>query len=277
MKKALVRLMVVLFLSAASSQVHASFIADLTGNSTFSGNATITSYVNFTVFANPKGSDWRTGAGVPAGNITTLAGTIDGQARTICLYQITRDAAAADTNLGLGTFTIPTDLLGATTWRGAGVLSGTSAVFSSGGAVRGDGGTGSLNTIGATAAVGTPTTGVAAPTFVADPGGAVVPTFLGTLSITPTFSFAGGIGLGGHSPVFVMTSDGDIVAEDGFQVVSGPATGAVSGLVPAGSATAPIPVSNPEPCSLVLLGLGMIGGGAGVVWKRRRKKSSPAV
>jgi len=249
-----------------ATSAHAAFITSLTGNSRLSGGS-LGSLVNFAVYEN-TGGDWRSTLGL-AGVTTTLAGTIDGDATHIFMYQITRDTAALDANALLGTYTLPTALKDTTTWRGGGTLTGT--VFSSGGAVVGAS-PGALNTLGVAAAVGAPTTGVAAPTFVAN-GTAVTPTFAGSLGANPTFVFPGNLATGAHSSVFFMTANLKPFAPSKafLMAADADATGTASGLVPAGSGTSGIPVANPEPGSLALLSIGMFGG---VLWRRRKKKQT---
>ena len=250
----------------------AGFVNDFVGNSGFTTTGAIDGWVSFAVYDNTvnAGASWLTKLGVSLASVTGTSAT--GFERNVFFYQIVRDTEGPSEDLY--NLTIPQ---GAFPWNGIGVLSGVVFQDSSGDDVAASG-AGTRTTIGDEAGAGsTDTDGTLDTTpetdaFVTN-GSVVTPSkveFLTDGSGSGRFSFlTDSFDDSEHSPVLFLTSH----ANPNIVTYATVATGGTTTPMP----TVSLPVSNPEPGSLVLLGLGMMGGGAGFVWRRRRKKSSPPV
>lgn len=242
----------------------AAFVSDFTGNSGFATNSKgIGGWVNFAVYANPNGSNWVTDLFGAATLVTGSSTT--GFERNVFFYEVVRNGTA--TGQDLISVTIPQ---GRDLWTGIGAF--TDRVFSSGGAVV----SGTNPTIGPSAAAGvTDVTGSLDGTPFATSAAAVEPN--GTI-VFPAFSIDGTSGDATFSFVFTDVLDHNEYSSILFLTSnSNPLTprflaggsAAASGAV--GSPGFNVPVSNPEPGSLVLLSFAGISG-VGLAWRRRRKE-----
>ncbi len=269
--KRMLLLICVVALSVPSA-AHAGFVGTMTGASAFSGSRD--GFVNFAVYTNDGGTgNWITDLGL-GGVVTNIPGIVvppfipgnpasTGLEKNVFFYQIAR-TDSADTD-PITTMTAP---LGDDAWTTMGFLSGTVFTDAGGSVVGSDtSGNNSLDSGGIT--------GFAASGAAVDPV-----TTLGTLDNGGgggDFFFTAPALVGGdHSSVTFFTSDSDPLLVASALFVNDPLLPAIfrPGSVTGGLAVT-LPTSNPEPGSLILLGLGMMGGGAGVLWKRRKKKTAP--
>lgn len=257
----------VLAVATAVTPVYAGFLSDFVGNSTFS--ATETGFVNFAVYDN-DGGNWITDLGLSSvdTNIEGFAGTNPaptGKERNVFFFQVVRTDGTAQ---GDASIDLP---FGSDPWTSMGFLTGTVFEYTSGATtyeVKADADAAesfAQSLPDGTTAVGFNTSGNTTVDPKTDDGGLDVGG--GQAQVAFSSSLRGSVSSLDTSSVFFFTSHSQplVVTLSTNSELGGGATGFA------------VPVSNPEPGSLVLLGLGMMGGGAGFLWKRRKTKSSPAV
>lgn len=272
MKRCYLLLLTVLFVGlAVPTTASATWLSNFTGNSRFA-SPTRSGFVNFAVYINDGVTgNWITdlglaGVGVLASDSTTPGNSL-GLERNVFFGQITR----SDTGVLQSITTLDWPALDP--WIRIGYVNNT--VFfdnTDSTAVVGGNPATAAQSLGANATNGTTgkTTGVVAPSFVTNAsalepdGGTITNAFdLATFD----FSVVGGAAIpaGGFSSIFFLTSHSQPLSD--AQPQGGTfGTGSING-----SLSFDVPVSNPEPGSLVLLSFAGIGG-AGLAWRRRRKE-----
>ncbi len=252
---------------ASAPPSEAAFVSGFVGNSGLSATpGSADGWVNFAVYDNSGGLDWRSELGVTVSNLPS-GQAVTGYERAVFFYQVVRDGLG---DARLTEFAVAS--AGPVAWNGIGFLDGWVFRDSLNVAV----GPSGNQTLGTEAApFGSPgdvrTDGqLSAPpsSFVTQAGAASLLDGAITSPTTAFFqwSFVNAIQANQFSSVLVLTSESD----------PNLLTWGTAGTV-VGGATGPqttVPTTSPEPGSLVLLGLAMVVGGAGYGWKRRKQKAA---
>ena len=271
MRKALVSALVVLVMGVISaSEARAAFINSFVGNSGVDSGGSFNGWVSFAVYENTGGSNWLTDLGVDVAPVS--GSTLTGSEPLVYFYEIVRDSTAADVIV----FNVPT---GKAAWTGIGALeeSGASTdgvVFNDatgGGPAVAVTATGANNQIGPNpGAGGTDLTGILDTTPFVGNSAAVIPDSVSVAGFAGNFVFDytavpfNSFGPSEHSTVIALATV-DVSAE-----ISTLPDGGLSGI--GTSSDVAVPVANPEPTSLALLSLVLVGGASGSWWRRRRSK-----
>lgn len=250
--------------SSAEASFVDSGVSDAVGNSGFTAGFGVAGWVNFAVYDNQDHGNWLTELGLTSGDLVGGFGSTTETERNVFFFQVTRaDPGGFPGPVALENITIPA---GENPWIGGGALDDFVFDEAGVGAVVGETG-GANNTLGTDAAAGgTNLDGsLDATPFVAN-AAAVAPTVLSSVGGGAIrFSFTGeSFDADEHSTVFFLTSHSRPLVTVPFETATTVQLGG-------GGPSASVPVSNPEPGSLILLSFAGIGA-AGVAWRRRRKQ-----
>lgn len=265
-KKHVAFLSVVLLASGIAVPANAMFVDALVGNSAFLPGS-FGGWVNFAVYDNPTGANWVTDLGAPVA-VGLPGSSFTGFERNVFFYQIVRDGSGPAEDMTA--LTIPP---GSDPWTGGGALAG--AVFDDGAPVLAGGPNPTIGPPAAAPGLSNTTGSLDATPFLPDgmtnaPVAMSVPA--GAFAWIP-FTF----GEDEHSPVLFLTSDSQPLDVNGVNPATGLPNGTnftmatTAGFPTAAGPLVNVPVSNPEPGSMVLVAVGLVGAGAVGRWQKRRK------